>query len=280
MFVTILMLVFASLARTWLSRHRPEHDMTELRRRIQSWWWMILTLFGFLVWGRIPATWFLGFLSFLALKEFLSIVPTRLADRRIIFWAYLAIPIQYTLIGMQQYGLFIVFIPVWLFLFLPIRAVLIGETKGFIRSITLVQWACLLTVFCLSHLAALLSLLPESAMLKYSKSGSVGLLLYVLIITQANDIFQFIWGKTIGRHKIVPKISPNKTWEGFLGGAATTSLLSAFLAIYLTPASITFGLLLGLVLAIAGFFGDCVMSSVKRDLEIKDASQLIPGHGG
>ena len=269
------LLVVATAGRLFVARHRPDRDFVELRRRVQSWWWMVGVLLAFLVWGITPTVAFLGFISFLALKEMLSIVPTRLADRRMIFWAYGAIPVQYVLIHRgSAFGL-AVFVPVVLFLFLPIRAVLIGETTGFVRSVTLVQWATLLTVFCLGHLAALLTMPPA-----VGDAGPIGLLLFVLFMTQANDVFQFLWGKSVGGPKIVPRISPGKTWSGFVGGAATTAVVAAAVGPWLTPmtASASFGV--GALIAVVGFFGDCVMSAIKRDLGIKDSGQLIPGHGG
>jgi len=211
----------------------------------------------------------------LALKEFLSIVPTRQADRHVIFWAYLAIPVQYYWIYAGWYGMFIIFIPVYLFLFLPMRMVLIGETKGFIKSAALLHWAVMLTVFCISHIAYLLTLAPLNP-----KAGSVGLVLFLIFTTQFNDVCQYIWGKTLGRHKIIPKVSPNKTWEGFIGGFVTITLCAGWVAPLLTPLTMPQGLVAGIMISGGGFVGDVVISSVKRDLQIKDSSQLIPGHGG
>jgi phosphatidate cytidylyltransferase len=111
-------------------------------------------------------------------------------------------------------------------------------------------------------------------------AGNVGLVLYLLFLTQFNDVAQYVWGKSLGRHRIIPKISPNKTWAGFIGGVATTIALGGVLAGWLTPLSVQQGLLAGLLIGVAGFFGDLAMSAVKRDLRIKDTGQAIPGHGG
>jgi len=269
------LLILASVSRLILAAKNPDKDYTELRQRIQSWWWIVGSLFVVLAVSRAAAIAFFGLLSFLALKEFLSIVPTRQADRRVIFWAYLAIPIQYYWVYTGWYGMFILFVPVYLFLFLPMRMVLIGETKGFIKSVALLHWAVMLTVFCISHIANLLtleSLNPEA--------GSIGLVLFLLFMTQFNDVCQYIWGKMLGRHKIIPKVSPNKTWEGFVGGFVTITLCAGWVAPLLTPLTMLQGLVTGIIIAVGGFIGDVVISSVKRDLQIKDSGQLIPGHGG
>ncbi|MEO1856411.1 MAG: phosphatidate cytidylyltransferase [Rubritalea sp.] len=268
-------LVLATSTRLLLKAKNSNKDYTELEQRIRSWWWMVGLLLLVLVTSKLAAIAFFGFLSFLALKEFLSLVPTRQTDRRVIFWAYLSIPIQYYFVSIGWYGMFIIFIPVYVFLFLPMRMLLIGETKGFIRSISVIHWAVMLTVFSLSHIAYLL-VLP----VLNKDAGGIGLVLFLLFITQFNDVCQYIWGKLIGKRKIIPKVSSNKTWEGFLGGFVTVLICSAVIGPYLTPLSQMEGLIGGGIIAVSGFIGDVVISSVKRDLQIKDTGGLIPGHGG
>lgn len=275
MLAVIALLIIASSISFLLRLKNPDRDYRELQLRIRSWWWIILTLFMVLVVSRNTAITFFGFISFLALKEFLSIVPTRQADRRVIFWAYLSIPLQYYWVGMGWYGMFIIFIPVYLFLFLPLRMVLIGETDGFIRAAGILHWAVMLTVFAMSHMAYLL-ILPE----KNALAGNIGLALFLLFVTEFNDVCQYIWGKTLGRHKIIPKVSPGKTWEGFIGGLVTITLCAGAIAPYLTPLTFENGLWAGAIIGASGFIGDVVLSSVKRDLHIKDSGTLIPGHGG
>tara|TARA_R110002111_G_scaffold247140_4_gene310128 strand:+ start:17743 stop:18675 length:933 start_codon:yes stop_codon:yes gene_type:complete len=275
MLVVLGLLLTATTCRLILARSKPEKDYTELRQRIQSWWWMIGILFVCLVISPTAAIILFAFISFLALKEFFSIVPTRQADRRVLFWAYVSIPIQYYLVSIGWYGMFIIFIPVYVFLLLPMRMVLIGETKGFIHSAGTIHWAVMLTVFCISHIAYLLVLPIENP-----EAGSIGLVIFLLFMTQFNDVCQYIWGKLLGKHKIIPKVSPNKTWEGFLGGVLTIALVSGFLGPYLTPLTFRFSVMAGLLISVSGFIGDVVISSLKRDLEIKDSGTLIPGHGG
>ncbi len=271
----IALLVVASLIQFVLRLRRPEKDYTELHQRITSWWWMIGLLFIFLVSGRNPAIVFFGFISFLALKEFVSIVPTRQADRNVVFWAYLSIPVQYYWVATAWYGMFIIFIPVYMFLFIPMRMVLKGETEGFIKSAGVLHWSVMLTVFSVSHVAYLL-VLP----VKNSFAGGVGLVLYLLFMTQFNDISQYTWGKLFGKHKIIPKVSPKKTWEGFVGGLVTITVVAGFVAPLLTPLTRLEGFVAGVIISASGFIGDVVISSVKRDLHIKDSGTLIPGHGG
>ena len=275
MLIILGILVLSSCLRLTLRQRLQTKNYRELKQRIQSWWWMIGLLFGAIYLGATATICFFGFLSFLALKEFLSITPIRQEDRRVAFWLYLAIPIHYYWVHESWYGMFIIFVPVYVFLFIPVRMILIGQTEGFIRAAGIMHWAVMLTVFCLSHLAYLL-VLP----VKNELAGNAGLILFLLFLTQGNDVAQFVWGKIFGKHKIIPKISPNKTWEGFLGGVATIIAASAFLGPYLTPLTIEQSLICGALISLSGFFGDLVISSVKRDLHIKDTGNLIPGHGG
>jgi len=275
MIMVAVILISGSLISQRLQRQNPDKDYTELRLRVQSWWAMIAILFAVLLFNQTLSIVFFAFLSFLALKEFLSIVPIRQVDRRVIFWAYLSIPVQYYWVSIDWYGMYIIFIPVYVFLLLPVRMVLLGETSGFIRSIGILHWATMLTVFSISHIAYLL-VLPE----KNEMAGYIGPVLFLLFMTQFNDVCQYIWGKKLGRHKIIPKVSPNKTWEGFFGGVVSITLLSVFVAPLLTPLLWWQGGVAGLLISISGFCGDVVISSVKRDLEIKDTGTLIPGHGG
>ena len=275
MIIVLGLLVISSGITYFLTIKHPNSDFKELSMRIKSWWIMIGILFAVLLSSKGIAITFFGFLSFLMLKEFLSIVPTRIDDRQVIFWAYIAIPIQYFWIYLEWYGMFIIFVPIFIFLIIPMRMVLIGETNGFIRAAGILTWTTMLSVFNIGHIAYLL-VLPE----KNLAAGNVGLVLFILFMTQFNDVCQYIWGKNLGRHKIIPKVSPNKTWEGFIGGLITITLCSSIVAPLLTPLTAIQGAGAGALISFSGFIGDVVISSVKRDLQIKDSGNLIPGHGG
>ena len=251
-------------------------DHKELVQRIRS-WWIIISVFSLaVVLDRGAAIALLCFVSFLAFKEFISLVPTRRVDRRVLFLAYLVIPVQYFWVYEHWYGMFIIFIPVWMFLILTVRLFLTGNVEGFLRSAGSIHWGLMLTVFSLSHAAYLLSL-PQ---INNPASGSVGLLMFLVIITQLNDVAQYIWGRTIGGPKIVPAVSPRKTWAGFFGGVGCSMLAGYFLAPYLTPFEGIDLFFIGGVIAISGFLGDVTVSALKRDMEVKNSSNLIPGHGG
>ncbi len=272
----VVLLLTATLIHTVLQKIHPQKNFDDLRLRTRSWWIMIAVLFAALLGGRTIAIVFFALLSYLALKEFMSIIPTRQVDRRAVFWAYLAIPFQYYWVADAWYAMFIVFIPVFMFLVIPTRLVLTGETQGFIKATATIHLGLMIAVFSISHLAYLIALRESTN----PAGGNIGLVLYVLFLTQFNDVAQYVWGKTLGRHKISPRVSPNKTWEGFLGGVATTTTLGVVFAGFLTPMTALEGAMAGLLIGVGGFFGDLAMSAIKRDLRIKDTSALIPGHGG
>lgn len=237
-------------------------------------WLLIIALFSLGTWQAAFAPWLFGFVSFLALREFITLLETRPADRGALFWLFPAIVLQYFWVGMQWYGMFIIFIPVWLFLFIPLRLVISGETHGFIRSAGTINWVAMITIFSLSHVAFLMQLKAPGV------GHGLGYLLALVIMTALNDVFQFIWGKLLGGPKIIPAVSPGKTWSGFLGGMATSALLAAWLLPLLTPYPRLVGAGIGALLAGCGFIGDLVESAVKRDIGVKDSGEALPGHGG
>jgi phosphatidate cytidylyltransferase len=270
------LLAIASLITLLLIRARPERDYTELWLRIKTWWLIVAVFAVAVLFNRTVSVVVLGFVSFLAFKEYLSLVPTRRADHRVLFWAYLAIPIQFYWVWIAWYGLFIIFIPVFMFLILPMRMILIGETQGFLRAIATLQWGLMITVFGLSHAAYMLVLPAEIN----PAGGSMGLLIYLVFLTEFNDVAQYIWGKSFGKRKIVPKVSPNKTVAGFLGGVLTTTALAVAVAPFLTPLNRDEALGAGFLIGLAGFVGDVTLSALKRDIGVKDSGSLLPGHGG
>jgi phosphatidate cytidylyltransferase len=271
-----LVLVIASLIVSILRQAKPQANLNSLIARIKSWWVMAFIFTIAMAVNRTISIYFFGLISFLALREYLSLIPLRKADRLPLFLTYLAIPIQYFWVWYGAYGLFIIFIPVYMFLIIPMGMILIGETTGYLRAIGTYHWGLMTTVFSLSH-ASYLLVLP----LDYeSKVSGAGLLLYVVILTQFNDVSQFLWGKTLGKHKIVPKVSPNKTVEGFIGGILTTLVLSYFIAPHITPLTTQLSLWLGFIISVTGFLGDLSISALKRDLGLKDTGTMLPGHGG
>lgn len=239
-------------------------------------WWIMASLFlatGLL--GPGPTTCLFGLLSFFALREMVTLSPTRRADHHTLFWLFFVItPFHYWLLYDRWYGLFAIFIPVYGFLFVCIRSTLTGDYKHYSERVARIFLALMICTYCASHAPALLTL-----DVVHFAGQNVKLLFFLAIVVQSSDVLQYVWGKLLGKHKIAPNISPNKTWEGFLGGTLSAAALSLALA-WLTPFNLWQTALIAYALTLAGFAGGIVMSAIKRDAGVKDYSQLIPGHGG
>mgnify|MGYP001615522113 FL=1 len=214
-------------------------------------------------------------ISFLAFKEYLSLISPRQEDRRVLFFAYLAIPIQYFFVAIHWYGMFIILIPVYVFLFLPFCMILQGRVKGFVQSVGSLHWGLMLTTFSISHAAYLLAL-PHLQGVHFNGKT---LLLFLLLLTQCNDIVQYIVSEWGGR-QIAPQISPGKTWAGCIIGGSATIVLAVAIAPYLTPLPWIGAALVGSLMALAGLVGDLIVSVVKEDMGANEGSAFLPGRSG
>ena len=264
---TLALLLIASAA---ILLQRPSRERDELIRRLKTWWVIAPLFLMALLPGRAFTLAFFAIVSFLALREYFSLIPTRRADRRVLLYAYASIPLQFAWVQWDRYGMFAIFIPVYMFLLIPLRMLITGHTDGFLSAVGTLYWGLMTTVYCLSHVGALL-LLPH---------GGVGLVLYVVVLTQWNDVMQYIWGRSLGHSKVLPSVSPGKTWAGLIGGICSTIALSIALAPFLTPLTRWESVLAGALIALGGFLGDVTVSAVKRDLNHKDTGTMLPGHGG
>ncbi len=271
------LLVVASLVGAFLAWRSGGDSPTvvNLNARIKAWWVMVALIAGAFVFGKAGLIVLFALASFLALREFLTLMRTRRGDHLAIAGAFfIVLPAQYVLISIDWYGLYSIFIPVYAFLFMPIVVAFRGDTRHFLARIAEVQWALMVCVFCVSHVPALMTL---------SIPGYEGrqllLIAFLVLVVQSSDVLQYVWGKLFGRHKIAPLLSPSKTVEGFAGGVLSASALGAALW-WITPFSPLQAFGIALLINLMGFFGGLVMSAIKRDLGVKDWGHLIEGHGG
>jgi phosphatidate cytidylyltransferase len=216
-----------------------------------------------------------AFISFFALREFLTLTPTKIGDHRALSVAFfIVIPIQYLLIATSWYGLFSIFIPVYGFSFLPSISVLAHDTESFLERSAKIQWGLMITVYCISHVPALLPLpIPG-----YADENPL-LMFYLILVVQMSDVLQYVFGKLFGKTKIAPVVSPSKTVEGFVGGAASATLIGAAMW-WITPFAPLQSAGMAFIIVLMGFLGGLVLSAVKRSLGAKDWGSMIEGHGG
>jgi phosphatidate cytidylyltransferase len=274
--VLIGVLLLAS-ATSFLLRRRsgPNPVLDNLNVRIKAWWVMILLLGAAFLAGRRPLILLFAFVSLAALREFITVTSTQRADHLALFISFfIALPMQYWLIWTDWYGFFTILIPVYAFLVLPIAAVIFGDSGNFLARTAETQWGLMITVYCISHVPALITLdIPGY------RGRSPLLVVFLLLVVQSSDVLQYIWGKLLGRHKISPELSPSKTVEGFIGGVLCASALGASLY-RLTPFNPWQAFGMAFIVTTMGFLGGLVMSAIKRDRGVKDWGHMIEGHGG
>lgn len=271
-----VVLVLASTGLCIISRLLERAQVTELKLRIRSWWVMVIVFSVALIIGTEVSLFFFALVSLLALQEFLGLALAGRSHEALGRSTYLAVPIQYYWIASADYEMFLLNIPLFMTLLLSAGFAFRGDTRGYLHTVSTLGWGLMLTVFALSHLGFLL-MLPDSV---NPVAGTAGLVLYLVCLTEVSDVAQFLVGRTLGRRPITPNVSPNKTLEGFLGGLGVTLVLATLLAPWLTPFNLWQGAIAGLLIGLGGFAGDVTISAVKRDLGVKDAGKLIPGHGG
>jgi phosphatidate cytidylyltransferase len=254
---------------------RPNPNIENLNSRIKAWWAMVALLGLAFAFGRAGVIVLFALASLGALREFITLTPTRRGDHVALAVAFFAVlPVQYYLIWIDWYGLYSVFIPVYVFLLLATIAALRQDTKNFTGRVAETQWGLMISVFCLSHVPALLGLRIPGY-----EGRNLLLIAFLILVAQSSDVLQYAWGKLVGRHKIAPELSPSKTVEGFLGGVASATMLGSLLW-WITPFSPWQAGVIALLISLMGFFGGLVMSAIKRDRGVKDWGWMIEGHGG
>jgi phosphatidate cytidylyltransferase len=251
-------------------------DLGEVAARVRAWWAMVVIFTAGVAMYPIGSVVLFAAVSALGLMEY-----TRLAgehEGRLLPALMIGtIPVQYVFVLLETYGFFAIFIPVYVFLALPAALVLAGRIDGFLFRSGVAFWGVMLTVYTVSHAPFLIALSARAGL------SPAGMLLFLVVLTELNDVAQFLWGKALGGRRIAPAVSPNKTLEGVFGGIFTTTALAVAIVMalpQLTPFSWWHAALFGAGIAITGILGDLTVSAVKRDLGVKDTGALLPGHGG
>jgi phosphatidate cytidylyltransferase len=272
-------LVLGTIAAVVLSRHaaseRLQKIAANLSQRMRAWWLMASVFVVSILLGGKLTIFLFGLTSFLAFREFVTLTPTRRGDHRALFWAFfIIIPLQFVLVGINWYGLFAIFIPVYAFMLIPVRIALASDSERYLERTSKIQWGLMICVYFVSHVPALMMLDITGF-----EGRNASLLFFFILIVQLNDVLQYVFGNLLGRRRIAPAISPNKTWGGFIGGFVSVTTIGGLLY-WTTPFSPVVAAGMSLVIALMGFAGDLTLSAVKRDLGVKDYSASLPGHGG
>ena len=234
---------------------------------------------AFFIWQSATVVLF-GLIAFWALREFITLTPTRPGDHRTLFLVFfLIVPLQFVLVGMKDYPFYSIAIPVYAFLLIPALIAMAGDFKRFLERTAKIQCGLLICVYCLSYAPALLTLnLPADA----GPGAKPRLLFFFVLMVQLSDALQYAWAQIPSKHFIVPTINPTKTWEGLLGGTASATLIGATLW-WATPfqgSSWWMAAAMSLVISLMGFAGGLTLSAIKRDRGVRDYGTLVEGHGG
>lgn len=264
------------------------------RQRVNAWLMMCAMLVFGLLLGSTGIVVIFGLISFWALREFITMAPTRRGDHRALFWALIVFtPLQYLLVAFEAsnftfwrtgkpidyYGLYSIMIPVYASLYIPARIAIAGDHKKFLERSAQITFGLLICVYSLSYAPALVNL-----SLSYSSGGpfrgsTAGLLFYLILVSQLSDILQWTWGQLAGKRTIAAEVSSGRTWEGFAGGTLSTGLVGAAL-FWVTPFTFWESACMAMVISAMGMFGGMAMSAIKRDRGVNDYGSLVLGHAG
>ena len=288
-------------------RRQPENFVNPalvrtFNKRVLAYWMMCAILIASVMFHEVATVILFGFVSFWALREFITMTPTRRSDHRALFWTFFILtPLQYLLVALSAYesmfgrriidlySLYSIMIPLYASLFIPARVAFAGDHKRFLERTAKIQAGLMICVYSLSFAPALLflKLKPLWANSTYTgywgdgiNEGSLaGLLFYFVLVAQLGDVFSYAWAKLLGQHVIAPTISANRTWEGLIGGTLSTTLVGALLW-WVTPFQPWESACLAAVIALMGFAGGMTMSAIKRDRGVRDYGTLVTGHTG
>ncbi|MBO0593456.1 phosphatidate cytidylyltransferase [Cellulophaga sp. E16_2] len=238
-----------------------EHKYADVPLRVKTWVYIIL-VFVLAISHPLAMKIFISYIGFQVFLEFLRMFQIKIN----LIIASLGIGIaQFLLLfflNFENYFLYALGISLLVIVLFLIRNSSLKQLSGIVLGLVI-------ALFVFPHLVFL-------------REGVLGVkaLVFLVVVTELNDVFQYVMGKSFGKRKIMPKISPNKTWAGVVGGVFLTLILSAILGYFLLPSPLVVNIVLGLILGISGFFGDIFMSLLKRRTNVKDTGQLLPGHGG
>jgi phosphatidate cytidylyltransferase len=285
---TVLVLLGCTWAVVQVLERRSESRinptiLATFHRRVRAWWILFATLAAAFFLGHGVTVVLFGLISFWAVREFITITPTRPSDQLTLFLlAFVCTPLQFFLVWLGLYKWYSIVIPVYVFLSIPTAIALAGDYKRFLERTAKIQSGLLICVYCLSYAPALLTHKPSVAERAADTGGGAQLLFFLVLIVQLSDALQYAWSHVPSRHVIVPTINATKTWEGLLGGTASVMLIGLALC-WATPfgwSGAWMAVLMSALISLMGFAGSITMSAIKRDRGVQDYGTLVEGHGG
>lgn len=256
--------------------------------RVSAWLTICLMLTVAMLFDRWVTVTFFGLISFWALREFITMTPTRRGDHRTLFWVFfLFTPFQYVMVAMDWYRFYTILIPVYASLFIPARIAFTSDHKRFLERTAKIQFGLLICVYALSHTPALLYLELDyynkaTGLMEPWGGNPAGVLLFFIVMVQISDAMHFVWDRTFGRHIIAETVNATRTWEGLIGSAFCTALGAMMIEFLLdvTPFTWYGAGTMALLISVMASSGSMTMSAIKRDRGIKNYGTLVQGHAG
>ena len=241
--------------------------------------WMMATVFwvGWVL-GDTVATVLFAIVGFFALREFITLSPTRRGDHRSLVLAFFVVlPLQFWIVGTRHFDLFTVFIPVYVFLALPVVSALANDPQRFLERNAKLQWGIMVCVYGMSHVPALLLLDFQG----YQGKGAF-LVFYLVFVVQTCMVVQHLVGRFFPHKPVAPQVSQSFQWASWLAGVAVGGLVGGLLS-FITPFKPGQALGMALLACVAGSLGHLVMKALKRDRGITSwgmQGMSVTGAGG
>ena len=244
------------------------YELRNLEGVLRTSWIMMLVFWVGWMAGEWVAIWLFGLVSFFALREFLTLSPTRRGDHRSLVLAFFVVlPVQYWLVGTERFDLFTVFIPVYVFLAIPVVSALANDPQRFLERNAKLQWGIMVCIYGMSHVPALLLLdFPN-----YDKKNAF-LVFFLVIVVQTCVVVQHFASRKLKRPPTAPNISQSFNWRSWLIALLVAGLVGAALS-GITPFWPPQGFVMAIIACAAGTLGHFVMKALKRD-------RGIPSWGG
>jgi phosphatidate cytidylyltransferase len=270
---------FFNVRATRLNLKTQRAFLLRTQRHLSTFWWVLIAAILVMVFGVTGALVVCAIVSFMGLREFVTLTPVKSGDYRALFFSFFVfLPLQYVLIGLQEFGFFTVLIPVYAFLLLPILTIVHADTDRFLSRSASMQWGLMIAVYCLSHTVAILQ---TQAVIDFSTAGKALMLLFFLILVRFSMLWQHLadYGFRSRTTRIAAKIHSRMTWQGFVVSALMNALIAAAF-FKLTPFTFWQAAIAGALIASSAVFGRLVMRGITYSLGIKDWGELTGGQQG
>jgi len=264
LFILTLLALATIIVRVKISRNNSP-ELTANKKRIQAWWVICIICMPIFYLGGWALTLLLYALIYWAAFEFSRLQNIRINFMRILLLSLTIIGYHFMIEHYQNLSR--------IFFVLPILLLIVSILASTLTNVR----NTLLLFFCVTSLLSLQLISQFSIKVGYDSSL---IILFIFFITSANDIIQYLCGKLLGRTKLAPTLSPNKTIEGALGGMCVTGVIFALILPYIITVAWDTALLIGVVISMLGIMGDLHFSFFKRLAKVKNTGSSIPGHGG